>query len=322
MKLQIQLKKLETYKRDKRKPIESIYATLSKLKKNWIGETIAYQKADLGKNKNTLLPIISLRTKNKGNAIWIIAGIHGEEPAGVNAVAREIKFINQVGKKIPIVLLPLCNPSGYWRNWRYPDRKVLKILKSGPSGSVGDAEHYLPDLKKPNKAREKEPASKVARKFSSYVLGLTKRYRPFLVIDLHEDDRKTKTYIYSQGRLGANDPIAREIVFMLNKSGFKIYHRGKTLFNQKINSGIVSNVHDGSIDELLASKYIIRGKRRVKGPYARSVIVVETNTVGIPLSKRVRIQSKILRKIKKFYRISESIYDDPYLRRQIESDVI
>ncbi len=60
----------------------------------------------------------------------------------------------------------------------------------------------------------------------------------------------------------------------------------------------------------------------MKGPYARSVIVVETNTIGIPLSKRVRIHSRILRKIKKFYRISESIYDDPYLRGQIESDVI
>ncbi len=320
MKLQIRLKKLETYKRDKRKPIESVYNSLSKLKKNWIGETIAYQKADFGKNKNTLLPIISLRTKNKGNAIWIIAGIHGEEPAGVNAIVRQLRFINKIGKEIPIVLLPLCNPSGYWRNWRYHNRK--KISKQGIAESVGDSEHYLPDLKKRNRPRLKNPSSKVARKLSSYVFGLSKRYRPFLVLDLHEDASKRKIYIYSQGRLGANDPIAREVIFMLNKSGFKIYQRGRTSFNQKINSGIVSNVHDGSIDELLSSKYIIRGKRRVKGPYARSVIVVETNTIGIPLSKRVRIHSRILRKIKKFYRISESIYDDPYLRGQIESDVI
>lgn len=320
MKLQIRLPKLETYKRDKRKPIEQIYNSFSKLGKNWIGEIIAYQRADSGKNKNILLPIIGFRTKNRGNAIWIIAGIHGEEPAGVNALAKKLKFINKIGKKIPMVVLPLCNPSGYWRNWRYQNRK--KMSRNYDLASIGDSEHYLADLKKPNKAREKEPSSKIAKLFSAYVLQLSKKYRPFLVLDLHEDASKSKTYIYSQGRLGANDPIAKEIVSILKKKGSKMYEKGKTVFRQKILGGIVANVHDGSIDELLASKYIISENKRVKGPYARSVVVVETNTVGIPLSKRVNIHSKILRKIKKFYKISESIYDDPYLRKQIESDIV
>ena len=312
--------KLETYKRDKRKPIEEIYNSFSRLGKNWVGDVIAYQKADSGKNKDILLPIIGFRTKNKGNAIWIIAGIHGEEPAGVNAIARKLKFINKIGKKIPIVILPLCNPSGYWRNWRYPTKK--KMSRTYDLSSVGDSEHYLINLEKPNKPREKEPSSKVAKIFSSYVLRLSKKYKPFLVLDLHEDASKRKIYIYSQGRLGANDPIAKEVVSILRKTGLRIYEKGKTFFRQKISGGIVSNVHDGSIDELLSSKYIILGKRRVKGPYARSVIVVETNTVGIPLSKRVKIHSKILKRIREFYKISKSIYDDPYLRRQIESDIV
>lgn len=320
MKLHIRLPKLETYKRDKRKSIEEIYNSFSKLGNNWIGNIIAYQKADSGKNKNILLPIMGFRTKNKGNAIWIIAGIHGEEPAGVNALVKKLSFLNRVGKRIPMVIFPLCNPSGYWRNWRYQNRK--KISKSGNTESVGDSDHYLPNLEKPNKAREKKPASKVAGIFSSYVLSLAKKYRPFLVLDLHEDASKRKTYIYSQGRLGANDPIAREIVNILKKRGSRIYERGQTSFNQKIKDGVVSNIHDGSIDELLSSKYIIKGKRRMKGPYARSVIVVETNTVGIPISKRVNIHSKILSKIKKFYNISKSIYDDPYLKKQIESDIV
>ncbi len=103
---------------------------------------------------------------------------------------------------------------------------------------------------------------------------------------------------------------------------FRVYEKGKTSFGQKIRGGVVSNIHDGSIDELLSSKYIIQGKRRVKGPYARSVIVIETNTIGIPLSKRVKIHSRILKRIREFYRIANSIYDDPYLRRQIESDIV
>jgi len=320
MRLQIRLPKLETYKRDKRKQIETIYNSLSKLGDNWVGEIIAYQKADYGKNKNILLPIIGFRTKNKGNAIWLIAGIHGEEPAGVNAIAKRISYINKIGKKIPMVLIPLCNPSGYWRNWRYQDRK--KMSRSNNTHSVGDSEHYLQDLKKPNKPREKEPSSKVANLISSYVLNLTKKYKPFLVIDLHEDISKRKIYIYSQGRLGANDPIAREIVEILRRGGQELYDKGKTSFNQKIINGIVSNIHDGSIDELLASKYIIKGKKIIKGPYAKSVIVVETNLLGIPLSKRVKIHSKIIKKIKKFYKITQNIYDDPYTKKQKESDIV
>ena len=65
------------------------------------------------------LPIIALRSPKKGPAIWVLAGIHGEEPAGPNAVAAAIADIAMLGEHRPVVLLPLLNPHGYARNWRY-----------------------------------------------------------------------------------------------------------------------------------------------------------------------------------------------------------
>ena len=113
-----------TYKKDSRMPITEVYRKLSRLKDSlWIDEVICSQRVDLKEYKRKFLPILGFRTRLKGDALWIISGIHGEEPAGVNAIAKNIKFLNKLAKKIPIVLIPLANPSGYRRDWRYPTLK-------------------------------------------------------------------------------------------------------------------------------------------------------------------------------------------------------
>jgi len=103
---------LSTYDKDGRKPVGQIYKSYSKLGKGWIKETIAFSKHERN-GKILKLPILSFKTRKKGDSVWIIAGIHGEEPAGVNAVAEGIKYIKELGKTVPVVLLPLCNPLGY-----------------------------------------------------------------------------------------------------------------------------------------------------------------------------------------------------------------
>jgi hypothetical protein len=46
-------------------------------------------------SKKIALPIIALRTPKKGKALWVISGIHGEEPAGPNAISdrKAIEFL-------------------------------------------------------------------------------------------------------------------------------------------------------------------------------------------------------------------------------------
>lgn len=300
-----------TYKKDSRMPIIEVYKKLSKLKDSlWIDEVICSQRVDLKEYKRKFLPILGFRTRLKGDALWIISGIHGEEPAGVNAIAKNIKFLNKLAKKIPIVLIPLANPSGYRRDWRYPTlkRKNLKLSQL-EIPTVSASEHYLID-KKTGKAQASKPINKESAELSKYVIENFENYPPLVVLDFHEDESAKKQYIYSQGKLKIYDPIARKIVRVLKKHGFRFYDSGRTAFNEKIIKGVVADINDGSIDELLSSEEIIvKGKKR-KGPDAKSVVVIETKTIDVPLKQRVKAHSYIIRDSKSIYALAKDIFDE------------
>jgi len=287
----------KTYSQDGRWPIEKLYLSFSELEKKfgWLVEKIYEQKVG-----EASLPILGLRTGKEGQALWLIAGIHGEEPAGPNGFAQNIEFLGKLGKKMPVVLLPLCNPSGYLQDWRYPNE--YRNEKKGKS--VSDSSHLLPDLKSPTKPRTKKPACPEAKALTSWVIKFSKKYEPQLVIDFHEDeDKKDEAfYIYFLGKQGADDPVAGKIVKILINHGFSIQMQGKTRFGEKIKNGIVANISDGSIDELLAAKKIIFKGKVVKGPSAERVVTVETSTVGTALEKRIKAHSEVLRSVEKFWR--------------------
>lgn len=312
--VEINFPDVPTYKKDGRMPITEVYRRLSRLKDSrWIDEVLCSQRIDMKERKESsrkYLPILAFRTRLKGDALWIISGIHGEEPAGVNAIAKNIRFLNKLSKKIPIVLLPLCNPSGYRRDWRYPTLK-RKNLKLSPLEipTVSASEHYLIN-KKTGKAQAPRPINKESAEISKYILENFENYPPLLVLDFHEDESAKKQYIYSHGKLKIYDPIARKIVKILKKHGFKFYESGYTSFNEKIIKGVVSDINDGSIDELLASEKIIVNGQIKKGPDAKSVVVVETKTVDVPLKKRVKAHSYIIKSSKSIYTLAKDIFDE------------
>ena len=278
---------IKTYNKDNRISLDKIYAQLLKLnEKLWDTEIIFIEADD-----KYLLQVLGFRTKKKGKALYLIAGIHGEEPAGVNAIAKNIFFLNKLARKIPIVLIPIANPKGYRRNWRYPNQKTYSPKKQ--YFSIGDAEPFLIRGKK-------KKISNQARLMSHFIIDSIKTHPPVLSLDFHEDESKTGAYIFSHGKLGAKDPVAGKIVKILKKRGFKFYDKSKTRFNEPIINGIVESANDNSIDELMSSKKIILNNRKIKGPDAKSVIVIETNTIGIPLKKRVEAHSKILKLSKRF----------------------
>jgi hypothetical protein len=307
---EINFPNVETYKKDGRMPIVDIYRKLSRLKDHlWIKETLSCQRVDLKENKRKFLPILGFRTRLKGDALWIIAGIHGEEPAGPNAIAKNIRYLNKLAKRIPIVLLPLCNPSGYRRDWRYPTLKRRPKSSETLVPSVGASEHFLID-EKTGKAQEKQAINRESEEISSYIVQHAESYKPLLVLDFHEDESAKKQYIYSQGKLKLYDPIARKIVNILKKEGFRFYEKGETSFHEKIIKGIVSNIKDGSVDELLSSEKIIINGHIRDGPDAKSVIVIETKTIDVPLKKRVKAHSYILKSSKGIYALAKEIFDE------------
>src|SRR5271170_7406669 len=87
------------YSADGRMPLDQLlgrYKSLS-TEHGWESDTVYSYPPD------DKLHILSWHTRERGNAIWILAGIHGEEPAGPNAIARTLDSISALADEgVPI----------------------------------------------------------------------------------------------------------------------------------------------------------------------------------------------------------------------------
>ena len=254
------------------------------------------------------------RTANRGEALWILAGIHGEEPAGPNAIAAHLTSIIELAASgVPIVLIPLCNPKAYRSNWRYPNTSERDWHKGGYS--VGDAEYLLPDLTTGTQPRAAGPPGPETKALTEFVLRLAETYPPRLVLDLHEDELSTAGgYIYSQGSRAADNPVGAEVIRLLLASGIPIRHSGRTRFDEPIVDGVISRddqgrpIRDGSIDELLAATEIFKDGQTVPGPAARTVIVVETPAfAGSRFDLRVAAHGAVIQRVQELWRLNPAI---------------
>jgi hypothetical protein len=278
---------------DGRKPVEELYrAYTSLLAKGWQLDIIIQSQPGA---RAYPLPVIALRTPQSGRACWILSGIHGEEPAGPNAIAASIDAIAALGERQPVVLLPLNNPQGYVHNWRYLNMQVYSETVAGQS--VGDSEHLLTDPDRPDRARAEAASSPEADAITRYILTMSETYPPAASIDLHEDNLIDEGYVYSQGRLGAADPLALAAVKTLKENAIAIRMSGETRFGEVIDGGIIGPVIDGSVDELMSATSIsVDGKSQV-GPGAHTVLVFETPADRVSLQQRIAAQSALLQSI-------------------------
>jgi hypothetical protein len=272
---------VQTYAADGRRPIQQLYQAMDELAKSgpWTMETVYIDQG---------LPIRVLHTQRKGPAVWLLAGIHGEEPAPPNAVSYSTEALAALAAQdIPVVVFPLCNPLGYSKGWRYPDAKERRL-----GHSVGDSDYHL--LDQDGKPRLAAPASEQSAALTAKVLELAQDYPPVLSVDLHEDDSLPAGYIYSQGARGYDDPVAKAVLKKMAELNYPVKLSGQTDFDESIVNGIIANVNDGSIDELIsAPKVLVAGNIR-PGPSGRSVIVVETSSMKMALPKRVRLHRAII----------------------------
>jgi hypothetical protein len=285
--------RIGTFDADGRKSIVDLYAAQCEMevRKGWILEEVFREEVDAVGGGRVGLPCNSLRTARTGPAVWILAGIHGEEPAGPNALAASAGEVARLARKgIPIVMLPLLNPLGYQRNWRYPDAE--RYSASAPGASVGDSEHLLPDDS--GRPRRAEPACRQSGLLAGRLLDLARAYPPVLTLNLHEDNLLEKGYIYSQGGLGAEDPAALSIVELFVSRGFPLLLEGTTRFGEAVRGGVVSAVKDGSIDELLGSTFVVPNGVKIKGPSGGSVLVLETSSMRTSLPDRVKVHAGVL----------------------------
>ncbi|MFZ5392492.1 MAG: hypothetical protein ACOZAR_04880 [Patescibacteria group bacterium] len=292
---------------DNRLPSVTLLKTYQTLQKDFdFEEKIIFKERFKNSNgKDITLPSLCFTSKIPGPALWLIAGIHGEEPAGPNAIANKIRQIGSLSAKIPIVVMPLCNPKGYYLGWRYPNQ--AKFSKDTIGQSVGDSEYLLPNNQnQPDYPREKQPSCWQSEALTKHILKISNYFPPILSLDLHEDNMLDQGYIYSQGEKSDHDPVAREIVKILTLSHYPLHLSGKTRFDQIIDNGVIGKNPDGSIDELLAATTIFINKQTTSGPSAKSVIVVETSAQNQLLSQRQLAHELLLDHLEELWKIANT----------------
>lgn len=260
------------------------------------------------------LAIRAWRTEQTGPSLWILSGIHGEESAGPNAIARNIAAIHELADSgVPIVLIPISNPKAYRNNWRYPNT-AERDWKKGGGYSVGDSEYLLMTGKRAraNKAPGPETAA-----LTQYVLQMAKTHPPALVLDLHEDELSVGGgYIYSQGKQADGNPVGAEIIRALQAAGITLRMSGVTRFGEPIAEGVISRddlgrpIRDGSIDELLSAQEIFLDGKPQPGPGAKTVIVVETPAdASVSFEQRVAGQGEVLKRLQTLWQLNQTIAD-------------
>ena len=263
---------------DGRRPVDVLFEAYESLTaRGWILDVVAESRPA---GTSSPLPIIALRSPVAGPAVWLLAGIHGEEPAGPNAIARAIDEVAALGERHAVVLMPLLNPHGYARNWRYLNVPVYSETVDGQS--VGDSSHLLAEPDDPATPRAASASSPEADAITAYILETMSSYPPRYSIDLHEDNLIDEGYVYSQGVLGAGDPLAAEAVRILREGGIPLKLSGATRFGEPIADGIIGPVTDSSIDELMS---------------AATVLVFETPAAAVGFEQRVAAHLALVRRL-------------------------
>jgi len=278
---------------DGRTPIQQVYSAYERLLE--IGWQLDIITESMPEETVHALPIIALRSPMTGPAAWFLTGIHGEEPAGPSAMATVVDDLAVLGEKYPVVVLPLCNPHGYVRNWRYLNVAVYTSDIDGQS--VGDSSHLLLTPPPGQGARAAAPSNVEADAITSYILRMSKNYPPRYSIDLHEDNLINEGYVYSQGVDGLRDILANEAVDILRQNNIGIKMSGQTRFQEDINAGIIGPVADSSIDELMSAQKIWQDGEEAHGPYARTVLVFETPADSIAIEQRINAHADLLRRL-------------------------
>lgn len=319
---------LRTFNRDGRTPIEELYARFDTLFQlhGWKRNILYAQTVvEPEHGARTCFPIVCYRTARAGPALYFLTGVHGEEPAGPVAAARNLDvFIELSRQGVPIVGFFQCNPGGYYRDWRYQnERRNWKIGKS-----VTEANHAMPHLDEPKRARFDEPATPEAWAIINHLIELNPLYPPVFWIDLHEDEafgtgeiplyQDYSAYCYSEGTYGYDDPIARKVTKIFTSSDLSIQQSGETRFGELIVNGLVKSADgEGSVDEFAArDDWISGGILHPKFP-ARSVIVTETPTielvengqgkcpVPIPIERRIAVQGDVIKLLPRFFQMTK-----------------
>ena len=214
-----------------------------------------FKGADLSERK---LPILIERGEEPGPAIWLSAGIHGNEVTGIEVIQKTFNYLKRHSlKKGTLYALPLVNPMGFEmikRENPYDGEDINRNFPGDPNGNTTEI-------------------------LTNAVFNNIIETKPDLVIDLHSDTQNSLPYIIIDrplsARIGVKEAIEKSwdlaekfgvtVTYEIEAEGYKKYRLDQSLTaalanRNQIPAFLVELGGPGIIDE----KFVRAGMRGIK----------------------------------------------------------
>jgi len=135
------------------------------------------------------LPLMSIKSVNPGPVIWLTACVHGDEVGGMIVIQEIFKKLKKKQLlKGMIYALPLMNPIGFENASRHIPLSEEDLNRSFPGNKNGS----------------------LAERMAEKIFSTIEQTKPSLVLDLHNDWRKTICYAVVDSNPGAAHKEAYE----------------------------------------------------------------------------------------------------------------
>lgn len=214
-----------------------------------------FKGIDLSERK---LPILIERGKEPGPAIWLSAGIHGDEVTGIEVVQRIFNYLKRHGlKKGAIYALPLVNPMGFEMIKRENPYDEEDINRNFPGDGNGNTTERL----------------------TNAVFNSITETSPDLVIDLHADTQNSLPYIVIDrpvsAKAGVKEAVEKSwelaekfgitVTYDIEVEGFKKYKLDQSLTAALLNRNqIPAFLVELGGPRIIDEKFVKVGMRGIK----------------------------------------------------------
>ncbi len=170
-----------------------------------------------------LLRLANARPQRGG--LMLMAGFHGEEPAGPLMLLHNLHHIlgSALDAGVPLSIYPVVNPYGFDNN--------LRTTVDGGYTNAG----FIHD-EDPTGAEVELLRRDMAR------------FKPRVFLDLHEDDRESRTYLYAFGDKRLADELVHLMGRFIPHADGPLSHDGSLMAP----GGQIRDHHDGSAEDFMS----------------------------------------------------------------------
>jgi len=172
---------------------------------------------------SALLRLSNVRGTRGG--LMLMAGFHGEEPAGPLILLHHLHHIlgTALDLKVPLCIYPVVNPHGF-------DHHVRTTLDGAytNAGFIHGEDPTGPE--------------------TALLAADMARFKPRVFLDLHEDDRETRTYLYAFGDVALAGELVETLGSFVPHVDGELSHDGAL----RASGGQIRDHHDGSAEDFMS----------------------------------------------------------------------